>query len=96
MKMKNLFVTLSAFFAFTAAAFAQEDIEQLQQEPPRTTQAQVERSAASDAKNATSDNAAKKTETIKKDAVKQRSKNIKDNSNDTITKKKASTRSGKR
>lgn len=51
--MKKIFITC-AFFAFSFGAMAQQDsqenLDQLQQQPPRETQIEMERAAARDAK----------------------------------------------
>lgn len=43
--MKTLFLTVTAFFAFTALASAQDEKDSTQRVPPVVTQAQVERDA---------------------------------------------------
>lgn len=63
--MKKIFATL-VFFACSLTATAQQDnIDQLQQEPPRETQRQVERSAARDAQRAEAERKQKEAEAEK-------------------------------
>jgi hypothetical protein len=63
--MKKIFLTF-AFLAFNFVANAQQDdLDQLQQQPPRETQAQVERSAARDAKKVEEENKLKEAEAEK-------------------------------
>lgn len=63
--MKKI-VTTFAFLIFSFVAYAQQDnLDQLQQEPPRETQAQLERSAARDAQKNEAERKQKEAETEK-------------------------------
>ncbi|UPT69777.1 MAG: hypothetical protein M0D53_11530 [Flavobacterium sp. JAD_PAG50586_2] len=63
--MKKIIITFS-FFAFGLVATAQQDnLDQLQQQPPRDTQVQVERSVARDAKKVEEENKLKQAEAEK-------------------------------
>lgn len=64
--MKKIITTV-AFFVFSIGAMAQQDnIDQLQQEPPRQTQAELERAAARDAKRAEAEKQQKEAEEAQK------------------------------
>lgn len=94
--MKNLFISLSVFFAFTVAASAQEMQDQLDQQPTQPTERQVQR----DAKVAQrQDEAVKEADKLReKDKTEQKKQATKDKKKRTITpstNKKTSTAPGK-
>lgn len=91
--MKNILFTIIALFAFTGIAFAQEEQDKTQRQPPPVTQAQVEKDAKMAQEERKKHEEAKKT--VKEEKTKTEDKGKTAQTATTTSAKKTSTRPGK-
>jgi hypothetical protein len=91
--MKNILFTIIVLFAFTGMAFAQEEQDKTQRQPPPVTQAQVEKDAQMAQEERKKHEEAKKA--VKEEKTKTEDKGKTSRTAPTPSVKKTSTRPGK-
>lgn len=91
--MKSILFTIIALFAFTGVAFAQEEQDKTQRQPPPVTQAQVEKDAKMAQEERKKHEEANKA--VKEEKTKTEDKRKKTQTNTASSAKKTSTRPGK-